>query len=223
MSNQAPKPHPHPATYTDSFLPIFASLLKRRKTVLDPFGGTGKLALVKEHGFKGQIVCNELEAEWAHTSPYPVDQWIIGDAQHVPLPGKSMSAVCTSPAYGNRMADHHNARDTSRRITYKHYLGRDLDQNNAGRMQWGEQYRTLHRNVWLEMRRLLKPNGLLICNISDHIRGGERQYVTDWHAETLTEMGFTLVDHIKINTPRMKFGANANTRIEYESILVFKN
>ena len=215
------KPHPHPATYTDSFLPIFAELLGRRKNVLDPFGGTGKLARIKEFGYKGHVICNELEGEWVQTSPYPVDQWIIGDAQQVQLESQSLSAVCTSPAYGNRMADHHNARDNSRRITYKHYLGRDLDPNNAGRMQWGDQYRSLHENVWQEMHRLLKPKGMLICNISDHIRGGERQHVTLWHINALMKIGFTMQDHIKVNTPRMKFGANANTRIEYESILVF--
>ena len=46
--------------------------------------------------------------------------------------------VVTSPTYGNRMADHHNAKDGRRRITYTHNLGRTLTPGNSGAMQWGE-------------------------------------------------------------------------------------
>ena len=48
----------HPATYTESFIPKFAELLFGCANVLDPFGGVGKLALIKEHGFTGKVVCN---------------------------------------------------------------------------------------------------------------------------------------------------------------------
>ena len=51
----------HPATYTESFIPKFAELLFGCANVLDPFGGAGKLALIKEHGFTGKVVCNELQ------------------------------------------------------------------------------------------------------------------------------------------------------------------
>ena len=54
----------HPATYTNSFIPKFAELLIGCDNVLDIFGGIGKLALIKEHGFTGKVICNELEREW---------------------------------------------------------------------------------------------------------------------------------------------------------------
>ena len=71
----------HPATYTNSFIPKFAELLIGCENVLDIFGGIGKLALIKEHGFNGKVICNELEREWAETSPHNVDEWHIGDDQ----------------------------------------------------------------------------------------------------------------------------------------------
>ena len=56
-------PVKHPATYTNSFIPVFAELLNGCDTVLDIFAGVGKLAMIKEHGFIGKVVCNELERE----------------------------------------------------------------------------------------------------------------------------------------------------------------
>ena len=41
----APK---HPAKYTNSFIPIFYSILKDCKKVLDPFAGTGKISEIKK-------------------------------------------------------------------------------------------------------------------------------------------------------------------------------
>ena len=136
MLNDGVSP-PRPAKYTDSFMPIFAKLLKDSPNVLDPMAGTGKLALIKNMGYVGKVICNEIEKEWV-CDCYPVDEWHFGDAACMNwLDDNSISAVCTSPTYGNRMADHFNAKDTSRRMTYKHRLGRDLDERNTGRMQWG--------------------------------------------------------------------------------------
>ena len=73
----------HPAKYTDSFIPKFSELLKYCSNVLDPFGGVGKLALIKDYGFSGKVVCNEIEHEWVNTSEYDVDEWCIGDAANL--------------------------------------------------------------------------------------------------------------------------------------------
>ena len=35
----------HPAKYTDVLLPVMAAMLKGRRRILDPFGGTGKVFL----------------------------------------------------------------------------------------------------------------------------------------------------------------------------------
>lgn len=213
----------HPAKYSDQFIPIFAELLKGRENVLDPFAGTGKLALIKSYGFAGKVICNELEKEWAESSIYPVDQWFISDAANMAwAPNESVDAICTSPTYGNRMADHFDAKDNSKRITYRHVLGRPLNEHNTGRMQWGDGYRNKHIEVYTECMRVLKPSGLLIINISDHIRKGEIIPVTDWHREAIMDLGFTFREELKIETQRMGFGRNSGLRVNYESILVFE-
>jgi SAM-dependent methyltransferase len=214
----------HPATYTNSFIPIFANLLIGSENVLDIFAGVGKIAMIKEHGFSGKVVCNELEREWAETSTHNVDEWHIGDAANMSwAKSGAFDAICTSPTYGNRMADHHNAKDGSKRVTYKHFLGRDLDEANTGKMQWGDKYRSKHLQIYKECARVLKNGGIMIVNVSDHIRKGQVVSVVRWHKETLLHIGMSLVEEIKIETPRMGFGQNAKSRVQHECILVFKN
>lgn len=212
----------HPATFTNSFIEIFYNLLKDCDEVLDPFAGVGKLSLIKDHGFKGRIVCNELEPEWANESEYNVDEWHIGDAANMSwCQDNRFDAICTSPTYGNRMADHHNAKDNSRRITYTHYLGRKLNDQNTGKMQWGVEYREKHIKIYKECIRVLKNDGIMVVNISDHIRKGNVIPVCKWHKNTLIELGMNLINDIQIETPRMKFGRNSELRITHEHIFVF--
>lgn len=213
----------HPAKFTDAFIPIFAKLLQKTKNVLDPFAGTGKLALIKGYGYLGKVICNELECDWTTLDPYQVDEWHYGDAAAMLwCPSGSVDAICTSPCYGNRMADHHNARDGSRRITYTHCLGRQLHPENTGKMQWGEQYRQKHIAVYRECHRILCEKGLFIVNLSNHIRKGQEVDVVGWNKSVIPDLGFRLEDEIKVETPRMKRGENYNLRVQYESILVFR-
>jgi tRNA G10 N-methylase Trm11 len=213
----------HPATYSTKFIPIFAELLINKRTVLDPFGGIGKLAEIKKHGYTGKIICNEIESEWVAHSTHQVDQWNIGDAQDLSwLEDSSIEAICTSPTYGNRMADSFVAKDTSKRITYTHYLGRKLSKSNTGAMQWGDKYRAVHQQVYSECYRVLKNDGLMIVNISNHIRKGIEIDVVQWHESCLKNHGLTLIEHRKISTPRMGFGSNGNIRVKTESILIFE-
>jgi len=213
----------HPAKYTDCLIPLFAEILQGRERVLDPFAGTGKLALVKKHGWQGIIICNEIEPEWVETSPYPVDEWHICDAAHMGwAEDASFDAICTSPTYGNRMADHHNAQDASRRLTYRHMLGRALHPGNTGAMQWGLDYRIKHTIIYRECVRVLKPGGIFILNVSDHIRRGQVVSVTDWHKVRLMELGLGLLSDRTVETPRMRYGANGGARIKGERLMVFE-
>lgn len=211
----------HPAVFTDNFIPLFAKLLTNSKKVLDPFAGTGKLAEIKKYGYKGVVCCNELEPEWANSGLYDVDEWVVGDARDLSW-AKNVDAICTSPTYGNRMADHHNAKDGSRRITYKHYLGRDLTDGNSGSMQWGAKYRRLHSDAWQACFSVLPNNGLMIVNISNHIRCGQEIDVVLWHQYALEFAGFDFVEKIAVATPRMKFGTNRQVRVANEFVLVYK-
>ena len=187
-------------------------LLNRRRLVLDPFAGTGLI-----HQVHDRAIGVEIEPEWAAMHP----RTVVGDATCLPFDSQVFDAIATSPCYGNRMADHHDARDGSKRHTYRHYLGRQLHENSAGKLQWGAAYRDLHERAWAECYRVLVPFGVLILNISDHVRGGERMYVTDWHRRTLTELDFVLIDEIEIATPRLRHGENFGARVDHELVQVY--
>lgn len=211
----------HPAKYTDRFLPEFAWHLAGRNRVIDPMGGVGKLGGIKAHGFDGQVYINELEPEWAVQAPW----WChvtVGDAARLPYLDDYFDGGCTSPTYGNRMADHHNARDGSRRNTYTHAIGRRLQDGNTGAMHWGRDYCEKHKAIWTELKRVLRDGAVFILNISDHIRRGRRVRVTLWHILCLQSLGFEMVEHRRVPTPRLRYGANGEKRIPYESILVFR-
>jgi tRNA G10 N-methylase Trm11 len=209
---------PHPAKFSDEFIPMFAKALIGCETVYDPMAGTGKLGLIKEHGFRGKIFCTEIEPEW--TRQYEgVDLWSICDATDMPFMDDSFDAICTSPPFGNRMADNYNFTDGSKRITYRTFLSRPLNLKSVAGLQWGERYREVMRIIYAECRRVLKFGGPFILNMSDHIRNGKQVPVTDWHKRTLIDLGFELLDARRIKTRRMGFGANRDKRVDHEWIL----
>ena len=211
----------HPAKYTDDFIPLFAEILVEKgcKKILDPFAGVCKIVEIKKFGYDGLIYANEIEREWAVQGFEEVDCLNIGDAEHLPFKSDFFDAICTSPTYGNRMADSHKAKDSSKRNTYTHTLGKELKEGNTGKMQWGSKYKEKHKAIYLELRRVLKDGGIFILNVSNHIRKGEVVKVTDWHVETLEDLGFTKIQEKRIETPRNGFGANSKLRVPYESII----
>jgi hypothetical protein len=87
-------------------------------------------------------------------------------------------------------------------------------------MQWGEAYRTLHREVWQESVRVLKPGGLFVLNISDHVRGGKVMPVTAWHTSALADLGVIWKYRLPVETPRMRYGQNSALRVSHEDVYV---
>lgn len=212
----------HPAKFSDKFIPFFAEKLKGCKIVLDPMAGTGKVALIKKCGWKGIIICNEIEPEFAKLFNYPVDQWFFEDAVYIPLHSEFVDAICTSPTYGNRLADHWNRQEFSKRFSYTFCLGHALQSGNTGQMHWGDHYRQKHEAIYQECYRVLAPKGLFIINISDHIRQKQIIPVVDFHKQTLLKLGLNLIEDKTFPTQRLRYGSNAKARVEAEHILIFQ-
>ena len=89
-------------------------------------------------------------------------------------------------------------------------------------MQWGNYYRSFHVAAWTEARRVLQTDGVFVLNIKDHIRGGVRQRVTDWHIEALEALDFVWTEHVKVDCPGMRWGQNGSARVDYESVIRFE-
>jgi SAM-dependent methyltransferase len=202
----------HPAPFSDKLLPVLEELLPVDAKVLDPFAGTGRI-----HELPQDTVGVELEPEWAALHP----RTIVGNALALPFSDATFDAVATSPCYGNRFADHHKARDGSRRRSYTHDLGRDLHPDNAGAMHWGEAYRDFHRRAWQEVARVLKPEAVFVLNVSNHIRNGQEQPVWQWHLEAVCDLGFKLDTIVTVLTPRMRYGQNGYARVDGEKVMRF--
>lgn len=216
---------PHPAAFNQKVMSVIRDVLHPLAvtTILDPFVGIGRIHQLRPR-YKTYGI--EVEPEWAHHEGYVEKGWTLV-ANMLDLPGclpetwpETFDAIVTSPSYGNRMADHHDAKDGSERNTYKHKLGRDLSRHNSGAMQWGEEYRRFHEAAWIRVMELV-PNGVFVLNIKDHIRGGKRMRVTEWHVTTLMQLGWRPIQHEQVPVRGNRNGANADVRIDYESVFLF--
>lgn len=213
----------HPAKFSQPILDQLRELvagegerLGLTPRLLDPFAGVGKIHVLEDVAHTFGV---ELEKEWASAHP----RTEVGDATDLKFVGGVFEIVATSPCYGNRMADVYAGDEKgSTRYTYTIALGHDLSFNSAAAMQWGREYRAFHAAAWREAIRVLVEDGLLIVNISNHIRDDEVQKVVEWHLTTLLELGCGLVEVRPVGTQRMRNGANHLARVETEMLLVVR-
>ncbi len=242
-----PPAHDHPALFSRELLQPLADTIRGRQSVVDPFAGTGRIHVIADLAGVERSTGIEIEPEWANSTifPGPDRTQIIGDSLRI-LPtfhAGTFDAVLTSPAYANRMADAHEAKDAckrcrgsgmdgvgecklckgkglSRRNTYRHRLGRQLSDNSTGGLQWGLEYQELHRAIWLASADVLASGGSFIVNCSNHIRRGHLIDVCGWHRDTLVGIGLIPVDVIHVTTRRQRHGANGDVRVDSEQIIV---
>jgi len=200
----------HPAKYNFKFIPSFVEFLSGCKTILDPFGGTGRVKLLEQYGFSTTDV--EIEPEWATC--------ICGDSQKLPFKDNSFDGICTSPTYGNRMADSFVDKKPERhykRNTYHHTLGRKPSFHNTGLYHFGKRYLNLHEMIYKECKRVLKPNGVFVLNTKNFIHSGVETDVTNAHLCILSGMGFVVKELRSVPTNGLKYGDN-RTRVQHEQI-----
>lgn len=203
----------HPAKFSGPIVDVLRGLaVSLPGPILDPFAGTGR---IHDLG-RDDTVGIEIEKEWSdlHERTY------LGDALALPYPDESFGSIVTSPTYGNRMADTY-AGDGTRRHTYRIALGRDLSPGSSAGMQWGDQYRDFHVAAWTEAVRVLRPGGRFVLNISDHVRKGVVQPVSDFHRGVLKGLGLRELASTAIETARNRHGANGDLRVDHEWIFVF--
>ena len=219
----APATVRHPAPYSPEVVHAMATLVaaeaarleldQDQLTILDPMAGVGRI-----HDLRGRTFGVELEPEWAEQHP----DTRVGDARHLPFDADRFHVVAVSPAYGNRMADHHEAKDDSRRIGYKFALGRMPSAGSSAVLHYGQAYRDLHVTAWTEATRVLQPGGLFILNCKDFIRKGRIVNVTEWHLVALFNLGYRLESAVTVGTRGMKFGANRDARIDGELVAALR-
>ena len=206
----------HPAVMGPHILESCKTLLPFEGCrVLDPFAGLGTTAkLLPEY----DVVGVEIEKEWADQ----YEKTICGDSLIVVPTLEKFDAVLTSPTYGNRMADDFEASDKSKRITYRHKLGRKLSEGTTSNLHYGKRnkkYEDLHTKIWKVCVDALKDNGVFILNCKDFISSGTVMEVTQWHIKTLEGYGMSVVESIRVPSRGMRFGSNSQQRIDYENVV----
>lgn len=212
----------HPARFSDRILDVVAKHVEGSAVLLDPFAGTGRVHELRSVPGVVRTIGVEIEPEWAALHP----DTLVGDALDLAACGvgpASVDHVVTSPTYGNRMADHHDARDGSVRNTYKHTLGRDLSPNSSGQLQWGAAYRDFHELAWCEALTALRSGGRFTLNLKNHVRRGVVQRVVEWHVDVLMHgFGLRLDALDAVPTAGLAHGENSGVRTGFEVVVTFR-
>jgi hypothetical protein len=245
----------HPAKFSDPIVDQLRRIVDKEQkrlgraiTVLDPFAGVGRIHLLASSNIATTGV--EIEPEWAscqgHTIPadcrrflseHPYRAWVDGviTPGHPPPSGvhNGWDVVATSPCYGNRFADSHDARDGSTRRSYTHDLGRKPSEGSSATLHWGTAYKEFHADVYALIWKVLRPGGLFVLNVSDIVRQRTLLPTSWWHEGAAMGAGFELVPRgtVRVPTKRMRYGENHGhdevetgqaTRAGFEVIFQFR-
>ena len=212
----------HPArwsrTIIDALTPILTSW---RLPVHDPFGGTGE---------RLGYLCDTLGLAFSGTEIEPefiVDQRVRpGDSTDAASYPTGKYCVVTSPTYPNGMSDHFQARDGSKRHTYRQALAtnlgydRPLDDHNMGAYGIRRGGRSEAKYWQLADSAVKHWPDRVVVNVSDFISNHVcYPLVAKWE-DLLQAHGYTADDVIKVATPRQRHGANGAARVDAEAVIV---
>lgn len=217
--------------------------------LLDPFAGVGKIhELTKALPWLTTIGV-ELEPEWArqHDRTYVGDATKLliesdsvdvvatspcyGNRMADTYDGKGLCRACAgvgrslsgpepTPVEVTCPRCKGTGRDVSSRMTYRTALGRMPSTGSSSTLQWGEAYKDLHRKAIGEMRRVVRPGGIVMVNMSNHIRRGVEQDVVGWWEQALTAEGFEHRQTCVVSTRRYRHGQNHEARINGERLII---
>lgn len=233
----------HPAKFSEPILDVLDRLVakeaKRRRlvgaggmTVVDPFAGVGRIHRLarapkgRAHGFVIRTLGLEIEAPWAacHRDTLCVDaiDWLLWVAAGgAPL----VQMYCTSPTYGNRYSDHHDAQDGSVRHSYTHYLGRQPTKGSSAVMPWGPDYWEFTSLAYRLMLAAAEPGAPFVLNVSDFVKGKELVAAAAWHLGAAIGAGWS-VDRTtrtrRVPTSRHRHGENYEARAPFEVVYSFR-
>lgn len=262
----------HPAKFSKAILNRLREMLVAEHSrvglvkALDPFAGIGLVHDLAQQGIETYGV--ELQPEWSATHADTICGSVLELSSM--FPANTFDAIVTSPTYGNRMADHHQAADPcrecggrklvaaddcdctattsvafsecphepqpcptcggsgmTRRNTYAHALRRAgaepvASDDNAQQMQWGRRYREFHEQAWRCCDRVLRPGGLVLLNVKNHLRGNVEQRVVEFHVNVWLLLGYTLEEARRVETRGLAFGANHESRTPAELVVALR-
>lgn len=221
----------HPAKFSDPIVSTLDRLVRaeakrlgRPVRVLDPFAGTGRIHRLARPGVVTTVGV-EIEPEWSSMHPDTIcADSIAWMAERARRGGSGrFDIIATSPCYGNRFADHHEARDGSTRHGYRFALGRMPTEGSASVMPWGPRYWAFHSEAYRAMRSVLVADGLLLLNVSDFQRGKVDVHAVEWHHGAAYGAGFTQGGRPRwIETRRHRHGENHDARATHEAILYLR-
>lgn len=240
----------HPATFPVKAQQMMADIAKQLgiTDVLDIFGGIGKIGGMKKYGYEGRISTNEIEPNWGGRPTKEVqkengvDLTTIGDSRKLKNKSNSVEAIFTSPTYGNTMA----LKSPSKKDSYQAFAGGKLDEGNTGGEVWGPRYEELHKDIYKEAFRVVKPGGYFVLNMKDKPVSAVNQKnnwipkkgstvtvedgvmkATDWHIKSLEAVGFKLISRHTFDESvavdkraSQKFGRKFS--VGYEDIVVMQ-
>lgn len=219
----APERH-HPAKFSSPVLEVVKTLLDEwgvSGPILDPYAGVGWLHRIST--IDRPVFAGELEHAWAHNDGVHYDRTVQSDAGCLPFADGTFAAVGTSAIYPNRVRDHHNARDKSKRKTYEHLhrelTGESLRPTNLGAMN-NIAYRRYSQAHIREFARVVRDGGLLLLNMSNSIEDHTENNAVEQWLNWLTLARCWVREVRPVGTRRMGYGANRDARADHEVVIV---